>query len=419
MRRIFLVLLSLSSMCFGQQILTVTDVINLSKAQNLALKAYEMNTEVQKADIVTAGLRPNILFNQQSIFLVNQNNLNNLQPDQSLIVSPYGSQLWFQLTKVYQVRGKRQAKIDVKTKELRLSETEVKSYAHNIAYQSTQKWLEIWQDKLELDILIKAHKTIQEMVTINDLRLKNQAITRNDAARTKILFDQYATLIKQAEQKLKSDKLKLRFLTNIADSLDFDIHTDENLFFFKQFPEKHDSLMQIALKERNDLKYVKATKEIHLAKIKLNKANKVANPEFGIVANPQNTQPYLGWYFQMALPTFDRNQGEIQRSQVEYKQAEAEILATISQIEAELNYTFQEYKINKENSENYKAITEQSNEILTTVRYAYLRGGTTIIDYLLAQQSWFDTQKLYYETLFLYRKSYIDLLYASGILSTN
>ena len=41
----------------------------------------------------------------------------------------------------------------------------------------------------------------------------------------------------------------------------------------------------------------------------------------------------------------------------------------------------------------------------------------TIIDFLEAQRSWLDTQQQYYETLQLYRQSYIKLLYASGLIN--
>lgn len=43
------------------------------------------------------------------------------------------------------------------------------------------------------------------------------------------------------------------------------------------------------------------------------------------------------------------------------------------------------------------------------MRYAYTRGGITIIDLLDAQRNWYDTRKMYYDALHNYRKSYLQL----------
>ena len=87
------------------------------------------------------------------------------------------------------------------------------------------------------------------------------------------------------------------------------------------------------------------------------------------------------------------------------------------QIQTELAIAYYTCKTQKENLVTYKNITKQSEEILNSVKYSYLRGGTTIIDFLEAQRSWLDTQQQYYETLQLYRQSYIKLLYASGLIN--
>ena len=60
---------------------------------------------------------------------------------------------------------------------------------------------------------------------------------------------------------------------------------------------------------------------------------------------------------------------------------------------------------------------EQSQTILDNVQYAYLRGGTSIIDFLEAQSSWLETQEQHNQALELYRQSHIQLLYAAGLIN--
>jgi cobalt-zinc-cadmium efflux system outer membrane protein len=59
----------------------------------------------------------------------------------------------------------------------------------------------------------------------------------------------------------------------------------------------------------------------------------------------------------------------------------------------------------------------QADLVLDNVRYAYLKGGTTIIDFLDAQRSWFDTQQLYLNARLSYFQSYIQVLYITGIIN--
>lgn len=87
------------------------------------------------------------------------------------------------------------------------------------------------------------------------------------------------------------------------------------------------------------------------------------------------------------------------------------------QIQAEILTAYRTYQTQKQNVRNFNQLLSQSQSILNSVKYSYLRGGTTIIDFLEAQRSWLDTQHQYYDILQQYRQSYIDLLYTSGLIN--
>jgi cobalt-zinc-cadmium efflux system outer membrane protein len=59
----------------------------------------------------------------------------------------------------------------------------------------------------------------------------------------------------------------------------------------------------------------------------------------------------------------------------------------------------------------------QSEIVLNTVRYKYLKGNTTIIDFLEAQRTALETKKIYFSEVLAYRKSYLQVLYASGLIN--
>ena len=66
--------------------------------------------------------------------------------------------------------------------------------------------------------------------------------------------------------------------------------------------------------------------------------------------------------------------------------------------------------------EKYKDIFQKSENVLKTVKLSYLKGGTTILDYLEAEQNWFDLQNQYNEAFYNYKKAYLQILFVSNYI---
>jgi cobalt-zinc-cadmium efflux system outer membrane protein len=183
------------------------------------------------------------------------------------------------------------------------------------------------------------------------------------------------------------------------------------------FPSQMDAIVQEALQSRTDIQAIKSTMDVADANIKLQKSNALPTPELGLIFNPQNKVNYMGVYGTIEIPVFYRNQGEIRKSEIVKQQAEQDLRATETQIQTEILTAYKSYQTQKQNVQNFNQLLTQSQTILNSVKYSYLRGGTTIIDFLEAQRSWLDTQQQYYDLLQQYRQSYIDLLNASGMIN--
>lgn len=153
------------------------------------------------------------------------------------------------------------------------------------------------------------------------------------------------------------------------------------------------------------------------ANIKLQKSSVLPTPELGLIYNPQNKTQYMGVFATLEIPIFSRNQGEIKKSQTIKQQTEQDLKTTEVQIQSEILTAYRTYQTQNQNVQNFSKLLTQSQTILGSVKYSYLRGGTTIIDLLEAQRSWLDTQHQYYDILQQYRQSYIDLLYTSGLIN--
>ena len=388
---------------------SLQQALQAAKTNNPILKREQFNVNVAENDIVTANLRPNPVLNNQSLQLIKSSKF----PDNTNWSNHLNRQVWWQVTKPFQMPELRKNKIDYANQNVILNQKAFTETERNLFQDVATKWLDVWSARKQLDILNIAKSNIDTLVNINKVRLKNQVITTTDLARTELLASQYTVQMKSADQNYKNEIINLKYLIGIPD--DVAVDTTDNFQF--AFPANVDELLQQALQSRSDIQTLKSTIDVANSNIKLQKSLALPVPELGAIFNPQNGVPYMGVYGTIAIPIFSRNQGEIKKSHVLKQQAEQDLLATQSLIQSEISIAYSSYVTQKQNLQNFNGLLSQSQTILNNVKYSYLRGGTTIIDFLEAQRSWLDTQQQYYETLQLYRQSYIKLLYASGIIN--
>lgn len=388
---------------------SLQQALQTAKTNNPILKKEHLNVNIAETDIVTANLRPNPILNNQSLQLIKASKF----PDNTSWANHLNRQVWWQVTKPFQMPELRKNKIDFANQNVILNQKAYTETERNLFQDVASKWLDVWSARKQLDILNIAKSNIDTLVNINKVRLKNQVITTTDLARTELLANQYTVQMKSADQNYKNEIINLKYLMGIQD--DVSVDTTDNFQF--AFPANVDDLLQQALLSRSDIQTLKSTIDVANANIKLQKSMALPVPELGAIFNPQNGAPYMGVYGTIAIPIFSRNQGEIRKSHVLKQQAEQDLLATQSLVQSEISTAYSSYQTQKQNLLNFAGLLTQSQTILNNVKYSYLRGGTTIIDFLEAQRSWLDTQQQYYETLQLYRQSYIKLLYASGIIN--
>ncbi len=393
----------------AQEIYTLQKALQTAKANNPLLNTQQLNVGISEADIVTAQLRPNPNLNNQTLLLTRSASY----PNNTDWYNAQNRQVWWQLTKVIQLPSQRQAKIDLAQKNTQLSQKTFGETERSVLQDVALKWLDVWTARKQLDILQIAKTNTDSLVSINKIRLGKEVITSTDLTRTALLANQYALQLKSNEQIYQNELLNLKFMLGTQDRIDIDTKDDFTYVFSTQL----DSLLQQALANRSDIQLYKAGIQVAESNIKLQKSLATPQPILGMIYNPQNTIPYVGFYGAIDLPFFSRNQGEIKKSYIQKQQAEKGLQATQTLVQTELSTAYNTYQTQKKNIEQFKDLLSKSESILSSVKYSYLHGGTTIVDYLEAQRSWLDTQQQYYDTLQQYRQSYIKLLYASGLIN--
>lgn len=411
-RTVFMsLLLSLSILTAATaQNLKLIDALRQANQMNPDLKTAAYQINAAQADSTTASLRPNPIFHNETIQLTQHKNF----ATNTTWSAPLNRQAIFTLTKPFQLAGQRQKKIALANQNIDFAQRGYQENERQIFADVALKWMEVYTAHKQLDILKIAKNNVDSLTDINSIRLEKQVITQTDFMRTQLLAKEYELKVRSAEQDLKNRLTELSYLVGAKALEDIDMNDQ----FVLGIANNGDTLLQKALSYRSDIKLARSLIDVSEKNIALQKSLAIPVPEFGFMWNPQNTINYVGLALTFDLPLFSRNQGEIKKAYVLKDQSEQQYQAIKDKAQSEITTAYASYQTQQQNTHKFTSgLLQQSEHILSNVKYAYLRGGTTLIDFLEAQRSWLETQQQYYEALQAYRQSYIQLLYSTGLIT--
>lgn len=388
---------------------SLQEALQTARENSPVLKTEQYNTTIAETDIITSKLHYNPTFEFNFMNIAHKK----YAEPQSALYSGVNNQYALQLGKPFQTAGQRKNRIDIAYKNVVYMENSYAEAERTLLLEVATKWLETWMAQKQLDILTSAKTNMDSLVLANKNRYDNQVITQTDLYRTESLAKQLEIQYKTASQEVANNQRELRFLLGIDEA----ICVDTTDYFLWDISDDTAYLIEQSLQSRSDVLTAHSFVEVSNSNIRLQKSLANPQPELGVFWNPQNNVPYWGFYASFDLPFFNRNQGEIKKSHLLKQQAEQHLSALQNRLQSEIETAYARYQLEHRNMHSLQAILQQSQTILNNVKYAYLRGGTTIIDFFEAQRSWLETQQLYYETLQNYRLSYIQLLYATGLIN--
>ncbi len=394
----------------AQVSLSLQDALSLAVKNNPYFKTEKYNIEMAKTTITTAGLHQNPSVSISSAMIPSSK----FDAPESGFFSPENRQLSFQISKVFQVGGQLKYKVEAAKSDLTIAHTNLDEYEWSLLGEVAGKWLDVWYADEKLKLIMKARLNSDTLLKINQIRLKDQVITTTEFSRTQINDEQYNIMQLTAFQSLKSEKNNLGLMLAMKDSIILD---QKEEWFPAYLPQNYDSLLHIALENRKEIEVSRNLSDKAKINVLLQKAISKPQPEIGVNYNPQNKVPYLGLFVAVPLPFSDRNQGEIARAKIAVDQAASLTDAYRLQVTKEVRNAWDEYTTNKNSWDKYRQLNEKSESVLKIVKMSYLKGGTTILDYLEAEKTWFEMQNQYNEAKFNYRKCYLQLLFTCNYKS--
>ncbi|GAB3807744.1 hypothetical protein GCM10028819_45260 [Spirosoma humi] len=406
----------------AQTTLTLRQTLQQVRENSPALRVERLNITAAQADQITANLRPNPVLNNQTLFQLQQVP-GAVAPgmEGAGVLNRQRRQFWLQATKEFDIHNKRTYRNRFAEANTNLAVRSVAETERGLLFDAASRYLDAWYARIQLALLQRAKANVDTLVQLNRVRLKDLVISSTDLTRTQLISDQYDIQTRTAQQDLRNKLNDLRLVIGTADSINVALNDSiinpaftNPLSLYPSVNASADSLMQLASTTRTDVRAAEANLESARRNVALQQVLAKPRNEAGFIWNPQNAVPYAGIFLTLELPVYSRNQGEIQKSRVLQEQAGQAAALVQRQIRAEVQTAYQSFTTSRRNIEQYVGIRRDADRVLASVRYAYLRGATTLIDLLQAQTSWFDTQTAYYQALYTHRQNYVRLLYVTG-----
>ncbi len=394
--RVAVVALASAAMSSAQdlpKLISMDDAVRIALAHNQTLRAQRLNVDQNRAEEITAGLKPNPTFSS----LI----------DTIPLFSPQTIRLSTQiysegLSYTVERGGKREKRVAVAKDNTDVAAKTVADNERTLRFQVVQAYINVVLAKSVLQFSKEDLANYSQELDLNHHRLVAGDLAEGDYLKLSLQKLQFEQDVSSAELGLIQAKATLRQLLgyqSVAD--DFDV--TGTLEHRKQAITLAD-LEKQAIDNRPDLAAARSSVTLANDTVALAFGNRVKDWTWGADYTNQNFGINgVGVSLSFDLPIHDRNQGEIAKSQAAVKQArEQESSAAVGVLTDVVNAYYgldTNDKIVNLYEGGYLNQATQSRDI---TNYAHQRGAATILDVLDAERSYRATQLAYRQAIAAY-----------------
>lgn len=387
---------------------TLEDAIRLALQHNHALEAMRKTILQNQAQETTANLRPNPVLSWDAQFLP-------IFEPSKFNADYIDSQAQFDLGVGYLFeRGKkRQHRLQAAKDVTAQTRWQVSDTERQLTFNVAQQFISALLAESTLEFAQQDLQSFQQTVDISEARRKAGDLSEGDLLKIKLQLLQFQTDVSSAKLAKIQAIAALRQLMGYESVPDqFDVAGDLE---YQPVHSGLDELKAMALRTRPDLQaaeqgVVSARSQEQLA-VANGKRDLSAAFDYSHVASTSGGSVF----FNIQLPIFDRNQGEIARTrhvitQMEQLDAEAKQQALTDVVDA-----FHALRTNDEIIQLYRGgYVEEAKQSRDISEYAYRRGAASLLDYLDSERSYRANQLGYRQALASYMAAMEQMRQAVG-----
>lgn len=408
---IALLLALLNGSCLGQAttLITLDQAIDLAMKNSPTIKATRTQIDQNRAQETTANLRPNpvLLWDTQFLPFFSPGGFTADNIDQT-------SQFDIGISYLFERGRKRQARFRAARDQTSVTAATVADTERALKFNVGQQFINALLAKSNLEFAIQDLKTFSESVRINEDRYKAGAISRNDFLKIKVQLLQNETAVATAKLAKAQALFSLRQLIGY-DSVprDYDVAGE---LAYQKLKNTQDELETMAINERPDLRAAKFGVTAAQSQLALAKAD--AKQDLNVTFDYSHVSGISSgsFFFNIPLPIFNRNQGEIARTRFAISQAGFTARAAEEIVRTDVRNAYESVADNAEIVGLYQTgYLDQARESRDITEFSYRQGASPLLDFLDAERSYRATELAYRQSLASYMLALETLRQAVGV----
>jgi cobalt-zinc-cadmium efflux system outer membrane protein len=392
-------------------LITLDQAIDLALAQSHTLKASRTLILQNLAQEITANLRPNPTLDADTQFVpffspqdFSGDNLDNVQ------------QFDVGVGYLFERGHKRQNRLKAARDATAVTRAQVADAERTLAFSVGQQFISVLLAESTLQFALDDLKGFQQTVDISQEQYKAGYIGEGDFLKIQLQLLQFQTDVSSARLAKTQALVSLRQLIGYhAIQANFDVVGD---LAYQSLKANLEDLQMKAMRERPDYRAAELGITAAQSQISLAKANGKVDVNgtynFTHVAGENSASLFVNFQ----LPIFNRNQGEIARTNYALTQAQEQQLAASDTVLSDVSNAYESVHSNDEIVHLYTSgYLKQAQDSRDISEYAYKRGAASLLDFLDGERSYRSIQLSYRQALASYMTALEQLKEAVGTRS--
>jgi cobalt-zinc-cadmium efflux system outer membrane protein len=388
--------------------ITLDEAIRLALQRNHALLAARSTILQNQAQEITANLRPNPVLSWDTQFLPI------FQPN-NFTADYFENQAQFDIGVGYLFeRGKkRQHRLQAAKDQTAVTRAQVTDNQRQLTFNVSQQFVNVLLAQSTLDLAQQDYDSFKKTVDISESRFKVGDMSEGDLLKIKLQLLQFQSDVFAARlskvQALASLRQFLGF-ESVPDSYDVEGSLD-----YQPVHAGLDDLKALALRTRPDLEaahlgVTAAHSQESLAEANGKRDLNVAFDYSHVAGVNSGT-----FFFNIELPIFDRNQGEIARTRYAITQFQELQSEASQQVLTDVVDAFEALHSSDQIIQLYRGgYVDQAQKSRDITEYAYRKGAASLLDFLDSERTYRANQLAYRQALASYMTALEQLRQAVG-----
>jgi cobalt-zinc-cadmium efflux system outer membrane protein len=391
--------------------ITIEEAIRLALQHNHALLAARSTILQNQAQETTANLRPNptISWDTQFFPLFNPGDFNADYLENN-------AQFDVGIGYLFERGKKRQHRLQAAKDATAVTRAQVTDNERQSLFNAASQFIAVLLAESSQELAQQNVDSFQQTVDLSNTRYKAGDMSESDLLKIKLQLLQFQTDLFSARVARVQALSALRQLLGFESVPDnYDVQGE---LAFQPVKAGVDDLKALALRTRPDLQAAFLGVTAARSQETLAKAN--GKRDLSASFNYTHTAGINSgaFFFNMELPIFDRNQGEIARTTYAITQAEQLQSEASQQVITDVVDAFENLRTNDQIIQLYEGgYVDQAKQSRDITEYAYKRGAASLLDYLDAERTYRSNQLAYRQALANYMTALEQMRQAVGTRS--